>query len=172
VADSGSKSGNGIFVSAEATGALGLTITNNTIMQYSTAGIYADNTSGSYAANFTITGNTTSQPSPEAFAGLVLTNGSPGSNDTINVCAKITGNNFSAGDPTNTSDALIVASGAGGGPGHTFNLPGYAGSTIADVVGFLGANNPPPAATVFAVSTDAPVTAAAFTGSGTSCPTP
>ena len=92
--------------------------------------------------------------------------------DTINVCAKITGNSFGAGDPTNTSDALIVASGAGGGPGHTFNLPGYAGSTIADVAGFLAANNPPPAATVFAVRTDAPVTAAAFTGTGTSCPTP
>jgi dihydroxyacetone kinase len=103
---------------------------------------------------------------------VVATDGSAGSNDTINVCAKITGNSFGAGDPTNTSDALIVASGAGGGPGHTFNLPGYAGSTIADVVGFLGANNPPPAATVFAVRTDAPVTAAAFTGTGTSCPTP
>lgn len=168
VADSGSKSGNGIFVAAGGTGTLGLTITNNTIAQYSTAGIYADNVDGSYAANFTITGNTTAQPSPEAFAGLVLTNGSPGSGDTVNVCAKITGNNFSGGDPANTSDVYITASGAGAG--HTFNLPGYVGTTLANVAGFIGGNNPPTATVL--VQTDAPVTAAAFTGTGTTCPTP
>ena len=43
------------------------------------AGIYADNTDGSYTANFTITGNTTAEPDANAFAGLVLTNGAPGS---------------------------------------------------------------------------------------------
>lgn len=171
VTDSGSKTGNGIFVSAGGTGTLSLTITNNVIRQYhGNAGIYADNTGGSYAANFTIKGNTTAEPGAGAFAGLALTNGAPGSSDTINVCADIKNNDFSGGDPANANDVIVGASGAAAG--HTFNLPGYVGTTLAQVQTFIKNNNLNPATTVVTAYTDAPVTPTAFTGLGTSCPTP
>jgi hypothetical protein len=131
------------------------TITNNTILQYlGNAAIYADNTGGSYTANFTITGNTAAQPGAGAFAGLAITNGSPGSGDTIDVCADIKNNDFSAGDPANANDIIVGASGAAAG--HTFNLPGYAGASLANVQTFIQNNNLPSAtATAY---TDAPAT--------------
>ena len=93
VVDSGSKTGNGIFVSAGGTGTMSFTINNNAIHQIrGNAHIYADNTGGSYTANFTIEGNTLDTPGlPNWFAGIAITNGSPTSSDTINVCAKIGG---------------------------------------------------------------------------------
>jgi VCBS repeat-containing protein len=171
VAGSGSKTGNGIFVSAGGTGTMSYTITNNTILQYlGNAAIYADNTGGSYAANFTITGNTAAQPGAGVFAGLAITNGSPGSGDTINVCADIKNNNFSEGDPANANDIIVGASGALAG--HTFNLPGYAGgANLTNVQNFIQNNNLF-AGTVVTAYVDAPATAAAFTGTGTSCNTP
>ncbi|MFL5756287.1 MAG: beta strand repeat-containing protein, partial [Chloroflexota bacterium] len=61
--DSGSKTGNGIFVSASGTGTVSTTITNNQIHQIrGNAHVYADNTGGSYTANFTIQGNTLDTP--------------------------------------------------------------------------------------------------------------
>jgi hypothetical protein len=95
VAGSGSQTGNGIFVSAGGTGTMSYTITNNTILQYlGNAAIYADNTGGSYTANFTLQGNTAAQPGATTFAGLAITNGSPGSGDTINVCADVKNNDL------------------------------------------------------------------------------
>jgi hypothetical protein len=172
VAGSGSMTGNGIFVSAGGTGTMSYTITNNTILQYlGNAAIYADNTGGSYTANFTVTGNTAAQPGAGAFAGLAITNGSPGSADTINVCADIKNNDFSAGDPANANDIIVGASGAAAG--HTFNLPGYAGgANLANVQSFIQNNNLNPGTTAVTAYTDAPVTAAAFTGVGTTCSTP
>jgi hypothetical protein len=110
VAGSGSWTGNGIFLSfADNTtnpkGQVTLAITNNTIRQYlGNAGIYADNTGGNYNADLTITGNTTDQPGAGVFAGLALTAGAPSSSDDIDVCANMTGNNFSAGDPNDANE--------------------------------------------------------------------
>ncbi|MGR8981277.1 MAG: beta strand repeat-containing protein [Gammaproteobacteria bacterium] len=167
VAGSGSMTGNGIFVSAGGTGTMTYTIMNNTILQYlGNAAIYADNTGGSYTANFTITGNTAAQPGASAFAGLALTAGAPSSSDDIDVCANVTGNNFSAGDPTNSNDVIL---GVSTGP-SSMRLPGYVGSTLMDVQNFvLGNNNV--AGTVVTAYADAPATAANFVG-GAACSTP
>lgn len=170
MAESGSRTAHGIFVVGAGTGTLGLTITGNTIRQYDGAGIYADNTDGSYTANFTITGNTTAEPDVNAFAGLVITNGAPGSGDTVKVCAKITSNNFSAGDPGNSTDILLGVSGAAAG--HPFNLPGYTGTTLANVQTFLANANTNSSATAVSAYADPPAAPSAFTGTGTSCPTP
>ena len=172
VANSGSATSNGIFGSFAGTGTVALTIANNRILNYGgNAGLYFDNTGGSYTANFTITGNVTAEPGAGAFAGLALTNGGAGSTDTINVCATITGNDFSAGDPSDSNDIIVGASGSA--VGHTFNLPGYAGgANLANVQTFIQNNNLNPGSTAVVAYTDPPVTAAAFTGSGTSCPTP
>jgi hypothetical protein len=170
VAESGSRTAHGIFVVGAGTGTLGLTITGNTIRQYDGAGIYADNTDGSYTANFTITGNTTAEPDANAFAGLVLTNGAPGSGDTVKVCAKVSSNDFSTGDPGNSADILVGVSGAAAG--HTFNLPGYTGSTLANVQTFLANANLNSSATAVSAYADSPAPVSAFTGIGTSCPTP
>ena len=167
VADSGSKSGNGIFLSSSGSGTISLTIDNNNIRQYSgNAGIYLDNTDGNYAVNLNITGNTTAEPGPAAFAGLALAAGAPSSTDAITVCANITGNNFSAGDPSNANDVIVGVSTGG----SSMRLPGYSGSTLADVQNFIFANNNVAGTTVSAY-VDAPATAASFIG-GAACVTP
>src|SRR5690606_32080942 len=120
---SGSKGGNGIFVVGAGGGTMTFDITGNQIRQYAgNAAIYADNTGGSYTANFTIRNNLAAEPGVLAFTGLALTNGAPGSSDTINVCADIRNNDFSAAAPGILSDIMVAASGAA--TGHTFNLPG------------------------------------------------
>ena len=100
--------------------------------------MYFDNTDGSYTADFTITGNTVAEPGAAAFAGLALTSGAPSSGDTIQVCAAITGNDFSSGDPLDFND-VIVGGGASGA--SSIRLPGYAGSTLAAVETFVRGNN-------------------------------
>ena len=165
-------SGNGIFVSAGGTGTMSYTITNNQIHQINgNAHIYADNTGGSYTANFTILNNILDTPSTGWFAGIAVTNGSPTSTDTINVCADIGG---AAGERNtlNLSGALgIIVGSSGANGGHTFNLPGYTGgANLTNVEGFLADNNNGSFTTD--AYADAPTTAAAFTGIGTSCPTP
>jgi hypothetical protein len=170
VAGSGSKSGNGIFGSFAGAGTITLRIANNDIRQYvGNGGLFFDNTGGSYSANFTITGNTTAEPGGGAFAGLAITNGSPGSADTVNVCADVTANDFSNGDPADANDVIVGASGSAAG--HTFRLPGFGGSTLNDVQNFVKGNNLNPATTAVTAYTDPPVTPAAFVG-GASCPTP
>ncbi len=176
VTDSGSKSGNGIYVSAAGAGTMGFTIADNQIHQiHGNAHIWADNTGGSYAANFTITGNLLDTPlavSPSWFAGILISNGSPSSSDTVNVCAKIGG--ATAGEKntlTLAGNLGVIVGASGAAAGHTFNLPTYVGGAVlANVESFLAGNN----AGSFTTNayTDPPVTAAAFTGVGTSCPTP
>jgi hypothetical protein len=174
VLDSGSKSGNGIFVSAAGTGTMSYTIINNVIHQIAgNSHIFADNTDGSYTANFTIEGNILDTGNPLTwFGGILMSNGAPSTGDTVNVCAKIGGpgaqaNTFNLGGQTGV---FIIASGAGPG-GHTFNLPGYAGgANLANVQNFLQANNAGSFTTTATV--DPPATAAAFTGVGATCPTP
>ena len=58
VADSGSKSGNGVFVSAGGTGTMSYTIANNVIRHIHGNAHLRGQHGGSYTANFTITGNT------------------------------------------------------------------------------------------------------------------
>jgi hypothetical protein len=175
--DSGSKSGNGIFVSAGGAGTMSHTITRNQIHQiHGNAHIYADNTGGSYTANFTITGNTLdgAQP-PNWFAGIAVTNGSPTSSDTVNVCAKIGGSTAAEKNTLNLGGNLgIIVGSSGAASGHTFNLPGLSTSTEAGVESFLLNNNTSSPAGGFTTDAfaDAPATFAAFTGNGTSCPTP
>jgi hypothetical protein len=167
VADSGSKSGNGIFLSSSGSGTISLTIDNNNIRGYSgNAGIYLDNTDGIYALNLNVTGNTTAEPGPAAFAGLALAAGAPSTTDAIPVCANITGNNFSAGDPSNSNDVIVGVSTGG----SSIRLPGYSGSTLADVQNFILGNNNVAGTTVNAY-VDAPATAASFVG-GAACVTP
>jgi hypothetical protein len=172
VADSGSKSGNGIFVSAGGTGTMSFTITNNTIRRIAGNGhIYADNTGGSYTANFTIKGNLFDEPgATEAFA-IGMTNGSPSSGDTVDVCAAIGGSIAAEKNTINFSPVLgIVVGSSGANGGHSFRLPGLPTSTEAGVESFLTTNNTG-SFTVDAYA-DAPATFAAFTGTGTTCPTP
>jgi hypothetical protein len=165
--DSGSKSGNGIFVSAAGTGTMSYTITNNLIHRIHGNGhIYADNTGGSYTANFTIKGNTLDTHGVGWFAGIAITNGAPASTDTINVCADVQTNTLNL-----ASGLGIIVGSSGTNGGHSFNLPGYAGgANLTNVQNFLLANNA--GAFITNAYADAPATAAAFTGSGTTCPTP
>jgi hypothetical protein len=174
VTDSGSKTGNGIFVSAGGTGTMSFTITNNQIHQIRGNGhIYADNTGGSYAANFTITGNTLDTPDLAGwFTGIAVTNGSPSSTDTVNVCAKIGGSTPAEKNTLNLASNLgVIVASSGQGGGHTFNLPTYAGgANLANVQNFIQGNNTGSFTTNAYV--DFPATASAFTGTGTTCPTP
>jgi uncharacterized repeat protein (TIGR01451 family) len=172
VVDSGSKTGNGIFCSYAGTGTASVTITNNIIRRIHGNGhIFADNTGGSYTANFTIQGNTLDQPGAgEAFA-IGMTNGSPGSGDTVNVCAVIGGSTAAQKNTINFNPVQgIVVGSSGQNGGHTFNLPGLGSSTEAAVEAFL-LNNNTGAFTTDAYA-DAPATFAAFTGTGTNCGTP
>jgi hypothetical protein len=178
VTDSGSRTGNGIFTSFAGAGTVTLALTNNTIQQYhGNAGIFADNTGGSYPVNITITGNTVRQPGAGAFAGLALTNGSPGSIDTTNVFAKISGNDFSTGDPANANDIIVGASGSAAAT-HTFTLSGATAADVASLAAiqtFLKNSNNlngASAATAVTAYTDPPVTVSAFKPSALSPPLP
>lgn len=167
--NSGSETGNGLFGSFAGAGTVNLNIANNTIRQYAgNAGMYFDNTGGSYTANFTIVNNVMDQPGPAIFAGLAITNGAPASTDTINVCADIRNNDFSAADPNNVFDVILGISGANAG--HTFRLPGYAGTTLAQVEAFVKGSNLNAAATVVGAYSDSPPDTM-FVG-GAACPTP
>lgn len=179
VVGSGSASGNGIFCSfADNTtapkGVATIAITNNVIRRYNgNAGIYADNTGGNYDVNLTITGNTTAEPGVGAFAGLALAAGAPASANDIDVCASITGNDFSAGDPANASD-IILGGGASGA--SSIRLPGLVPSGTeaarqAQVQSFLLANNNV-AGTVVSAYVDAPATFASTFIGGAACTTP
>jgi hypothetical protein len=174
VTDSGSKTGNGIFVSAGGTGTMSYTISNNVIHQIrGNAHIYADNTGGSYTANFTITGNTLDTPGlPNWFAGIAVTNGSPTSTDTVNVCAKIGGSTAAEKNTLNLSANLgVIVGSSGANGGHTFNLPSFPGpATEANVESFIQNNNTGSFTTD--AYADAPATFSAFTGVGTACSTP
>ncbi|MFT3743531.1 MAG: Ig-like domain repeat protein [Pyrinomonadaceae bacterium] len=165
VADSGSKTGNGIFVSAGGTGTMSFTITNNQIHQIKgNAHIYADNTGGSYTANFDIRGNTIDTPGAGWFAGIAITNGSPSSTDTVNVCSVIGGASAADKNTLNVAGGLgVIVGSSGANGGHTFNIPGYAGgANLTNVETFL-TNNNTGAFTTDAYA-DAPATASAFTG--------
>jgi hypothetical protein len=172
---SGSKTGNGIFVSAGGTGTMSYTITNNQIHQIGgNSHIFADNTGGSYTANFDIRGNVLDTPVlPNWFGGIAITNGSPTSTDTINVCARIGGSAAADKNTFNLGAQLGVIVGvSGAAAGHTFNLPGYAGgASLVNVQNFIIGNNTMNGASVSAYN-DPPATAAQFTGVGTGCGTP
>ncbi|HJQ22327.1 MAG TPA: hypothetical protein VKA60_00335, partial [Blastocatellia bacterium] len=170
-ADSGSKTGNGIFVSAGGGGTISLTIKDNTIQQiHGNSHIYADNTGGSYTANFTIEHNTFNNWQGTNFAAIAITNGAPSSSDTVNVCAKIGGSTAAEKNTFNLGSNIgVIVGSSGAAAGHTFNLPGYAGGANAtNIQNFIAGNNTMNTATVSAYA-DAPATLAAFTGSGTSC---
>jgi Ca2+-binding RTX toxin-like protein len=173
VPDSGSKTANGIFLSfadnltaprSQAT----VAITNNIIRRYNgLAGIHDDNTGGAYDVNLTVTGNTTAEPGAGAFGGFVLGAGAPVSSDDIDVCASITGNNFSAGSPSSPDAFLIVSSG-----NSSIRLPGLTTpATQAGIEAFvLGNNNV--AGTTVSANADAPATFAANYLGGAACTSP
>jgi hypothetical protein len=173
---SGSLTGNGIFVSAGGTGTMSYTITNNLVHRVNgNFHISADNTGGSYAANFDIRGNTFDTPGATLAGAIGMTNGSPASGDTVNVCAVIGG----AGTDKNTISGFAAlqqtiflgSSGANNSATHIFNLPGLPASTETDVQNFVAGNNNMGGSVVDAY-VDAPATFAAFKGTGTDCGTP
>jgi hypothetical protein len=179
VQNSGSATGNGIFLSLadNATAPKGqatIAITNNQIHGYhGNFGISADNTAstnGAYNVDLTITGNVTDTPSPTtSFGGLGLTAGAPPpSNNDIDVCAAVTGNDFSNGDPANSND-IIAGGGANGA--STLRLPGLVTTTLAGAAAFLKANNLNSATTIVNTYSDIPGGASPFAG-GPACATP
>jgi len=149
-------------------------VTNNNIRQYKgNAAIFADNTGGNYDINATITGNTAAEPGSGAFAGLALTAGGPTTSDDIDVCANITGNNFSAGDPSNSND-IILGGGASGA--STMRLPGLVPSGTeaqrqTQVQTFV-LNNNNTAGTVVTAYVDSPATFASLFIGGAACTSP
>jgi len=105
VVNSGSATGNGIFVSAGGTGTMSYNITNNLIHRINgNFHISADNTGGSYTANFDIRGNLFDTPGAGNAGTIGMTNGSPGSGDTVNVCAVIGGSSAANAVPTNVTN--------------------------------------------------------------------
>src|SRR6185503_387416 len=126
VVGSGSLTGNGIFVSAGGTGTMSYTITNNLIHRVNgNFHISADNTGGSYTANFDIRGNLFDTPGAGNAGTIGMTNGSPGSGDTVNVCAVIGGSTAASKNTlTGFAGQSIFLGSDGAGAGHTFNLPG------------------------------------------------
>jgi hypothetical protein len=172
-AGSNGGSGNGIFVVGAGTGTMNLTITNNAIHQINGNGyIYADNTDGSYTANFGIEHNTFDTPSAGIAFGIGITNGAPASSDTVNACAKIGGSTAAEKNTFNFAGALgVMVGSSGAASGHVFNLPTYAGgANLTNVETFI-ANNNTGSFTTNAYN-DPPATASAFTGTGTNCSTP
>jgi hypothetical protein len=174
VVDSASKSGNGLFLSAAGAGTIGLTITGNDIRNWhNNGGMFFDNTGGSYTANFTIQSNTIAEPGMGSFTDLAITNGGNLSSDTVNVCAAIGG----AGALKNSFQGLagvadIYLGSSGNNGGHAFNLPGYAGaSNLANVDAFVTGNNTL-VGSLTVQAYDDNGGQGAFTGTGTSCPTP
>jgi uncharacterized repeat protein (TIGR01451 family) len=168
VADSGSKSGNGLFFSFAGGGSVTLAVTNNDIRQYAgSAGIYDDNTGGNYGVNLSVKNNVLAEPGSSVFAGLVLTAGAPSSSDDIDVCADITGNDFSTADPNDSIDVLVAVSTAA----SSMRLPGYVGATTSDVQTFIQNNNLNSATTAVLAYTDPPATDANFIG-GAACAQP
>jgi uncharacterized repeat protein (TIGR01451 family) len=173
VTNSGSQTGNGIFVSAAGTGTMSYTITNNQIHQINgNSHIFADNTGGSYTANFDIEHNTFDTPGAGWFAGIAITNGANTSSDTVNACAVIGGSTAAQKNTLNFAGGLgVIVGSSGQNGGHTFNLPTYAGgASFTNVQNFIQANNAGSFTTQ--AYADAPATAAAFTGTGTTCGTP
>ena len=168
---SGSATGNGIYHSYGGAGTIAVAMTGNGIHGYNgNGGIYADNNGGSYSVDFTITGNTTTTPDPvNSFSGLLVSAGAAGNipDDSVQVCAGISGNDFSVGDPNDAADIFLDVS---TGPSH-MKLPGYAGSSLANVQTFVQGNNLNPGTTAVFANVDAPATAANFTG-GSACALP
>jgi hypothetical protein len=171
VVDSGSKTGNGIFWSFAGGGTINLEVSGNTILQYhGNAGLYADNTGGSYAVIANVTNNVIAEPGAGAFAGIAMTAGGPVSSDTITVCANITGNDASAGDPSNANDIIL----GGGASGSSFlTLPGLVPTGTeaqrqTQVQNFVLANNNF-AGTVVSAYVDAPATFASTFKGGAPC---
>ncbi|HMX28931.1 MAG TPA: Ig-like domain-containing protein, partial [Blastocatellia bacterium] len=178
VANSGSKgSGNGIFVSAGGTGTMSFTITNNQIHQISgNFHISADNTGGSYTANFDIRGNTFDTPGAGNAGAIGITNGSPASTDTVNVCAIIGGasasdRNTISGYTSGTQRIFLGSSGVNNSATHIFNLPGLATFTEAGIEAFVAGNNTMNGTVVDAYNDHMPSTFAAFKGNA-GCGTP
>lgn len=167
---SGSQSGNGIDLIFAGVGTVDLDITNNTIYGYNgNAGIYADNTGGTYDVSLTATGNTTGTPGVNAYAGFAMAAGSPTTGDDIDVCADIATNNFSDGDPSNSHDIVLgVSTGS-----SSMRLVGYSSpNTLIAVENYL-TNKNNYAGTVAHAYVDVPATETAnFIGVAGACGAP
>jgi hypothetical protein len=173
VAGSGSKSASGIRLAAAGTGTVWLGVYGNELRNWAYAGMDFDNAGGGYTAKFTIQHNTIAEPGAAAFASLYLRNGAPGTlTDTVDVCAVIGGlaaedKNTFDGAATTRGDVYVAAGGAGSG--HTFDLPHYVGTTLADVQAFLALRNTVTGTTAYNAVAHAPAGADDFTGTATSC---
>jgi len=161
---SGSSQASGIRLTTSGTGSHTTRINGNTVQQYNEAGIYVLLTDGSATMNATITNNTTTDAGAFAFTGLFIDCGGL-STDSHFLCASISGNNFSAGDPANVNDIFLKQNAA-----TTIRLPGYGGGAAdtGAVSAFLIANNPTAGTTASATVSGS---GGGFVG-GAACTTP
>ncbi len=126
--------GTGINVISNGSGSLITAITNNAIHGFRFgSGINIQARDGNNSMNATVTGNTINLNSATASNGILVNSGAVGS-DTVSVCADISGNNI-ANDPL---DEIRVRRRF---TGVTFRLPGFGGTTLADVNNFLAGQN-------------------------------
>ncbi|HSB12623.1 MAG TPA: Calx-beta domain-containing protein [Blastocatellia bacterium] len=142
VANSGSISASGIFISSLRSGTHTTRIADNVIKHYDEAGIFMRANDGASTLNATITGNVTNEPDSVAFAGFHLDCGALATDSNIanivvgdaNVAALK--NDFTAGDPFNATDVDILESGGS----SVINLS-KAGSASGSVNGVLNNDN-------------------------------
>jgi Ca2+-binding RTX toxin-like protein len=143
VLDSGSESSNTITFAAKGAGTATVSITNNTVRQYSNAyGIMVAATEGSPIVNATVTGNVVKEPGTFALNGIRVdagaTAGPPA--DASTLCVTLTGNNAtgSAKAPPSDTDIRLRQR-----FGTTIRLPGYTGANndTTTVNNFVSGNN-------------------------------
>jgi VCBS repeat-containing protein len=137
-AHSGSGLGsNDIDINSQDNGVFNVLIQNNILTHYDTAGIQIQQGPGNSTVNATVQGNTTSNPDANGFAGLYVIAGSglAGDNGVVNLLVGGSGtqrNDFSNGEPTNSSDVFLQQSSPGT---SVFNLSkGVSAAATADQV--------------------------------------
>jgi hypothetical protein len=146
-ANSGSFSGDGIYVNGHGASTINALIQGNDVRQYGNAyGIDVLQNDGNGAVNATVIGNTVAESGPDALGAMRLVVGSLAS-DTGTSCLDIGSTTDSARKNqlagTGVGGAPDLRFRMAGGPGSTSQLPGYAGgaSDTAAVNAYLQARN-------------------------------
>ncbi|KAA3609215.1 MAG: hypothetical protein DWQ05_23045 [Calditrichaeota bacterium] len=159
---SGSTQGHGVDVNVTGGGTSNLTITNNTIRQWSNAnGLKMSAGDGSPTLNMTVTGNTITEPNLASFPsyGVYLNMGTT-SAGAVTSCVDFKNNTIAGSGAFGSADFRFRQRNSA-----TVNLPGYGGSatSTAGVIAFVqGQNTGTPTGSVTINSTG-------FTGAGTGC---
>ncbi|MDQ3981173.1 MAG: Ig-like domain-containing protein, partial [Actinomycetota bacterium] len=147
-----------------------VSILNNTIKQYSLAGIRLLANGGSPTVRATIKGNTINEPvaGPDLLGGIIVEMGSSVSTATscIDLGSAAQQNSISNSDPNNAADIVLYPDGS-----STMNLPGYVGpangaGTTAALTSYLTPRNSGDGPPAMVFNDLAPVQ---YTGSGLNC---